>query len=153
MSLKIINSFQVLSDLESKRLAHSVNQNVNELDKSIDGAEFEIIFGTIKNNNRLKLAISSLEFLRIICSDRKDSFQDFSDWSTEKTERKLCAIIPLKLPIEDVTIEVSLASTTETVNLEIGKCYIWPSFATMSSMANLDGFVYLYSQVVGKKLT
>jgi hypothetical protein len=161
MNIKLINTFKLFSEEECERLSSNLpdpttfesDYHVYALEKSLDNSWFEMVFNAIKNNNRMKISISSLSNLDIHVHGKTSTYSESMFWGPNELEKKMRVFVPLT-GCENKEFSVSIGSIRETFIPQKGYGYSWPSWATLSSnnKSNL-GLVNLDGTVIGKKLT
>jgi hypothetical protein len=161
MNVNIVNAFKLFTEDECQRLSSNLpdpstfesNYHVYSLQRGIDDSWFEVVTAAVKNNNRMKISISSLSNLDIHIHGSTSFYADSMNWSPNELEKKMRVFVPL-LGHEGKEFSVSIGRIVETFTPQVGYGYSWPAWATLSSNKNSNlGLVNLDGTVIGKKLS
>lgn len=158
---EFVGSSQFFSPAECSQFVNSLGGNgindgpsvVHKMDKSLDQSVFEMVLRSFKNNNAMKLSVSSVHSILARNYTSKSSYLHTWPWTHEKLEQKLYMICMLNNESKDAVIKVSIGSSSRLVQPVVGVAYVWPAFATVTSERDINpGSIFLESIAIGKKL-
>lgn len=161
MNLNLVNRFKMLSEEECTRLAanlpssDSIESDYHSyaLERAIDDSWFELIMSSAKNNNRMKIAISSIGSLNVFVHGKTSVYKDNMNWGPDELEKKMRVFVSLFNP-NNTEVSISVGKIKETFTPVPGYAYLWPAWSTLNTVSeNNLGLVNLDCTIIGKKLS
>jgi hypothetical protein len=161
MNIKLINSFKLLTEEECRRLAANIpdaeslksDYHSYALEKGIDDSWFELIMNSVKNNNRMKIAISSISLLNVTVHSKTSIYKNSMQWGPDELEKKMRIFVPL-FNTKDVELSVSVGNIVETFKPVPGYGYSWPAWGSLNTLSESNvGLINLDGTIIGRKLS
>jgi hypothetical protein len=161
MTVHLVNAFKLFTQEECGRLSANLpdpnsldsSYHIYALERGIDSSWFELVFTAIKNNNRMKIAVSALSNLDIHIHGSTSFYADSMHWSPNDLEKKMRVFVPLS-GYEGKEFSVSVGSITETFTAQQGTGYLWPAWGSLNTLSESNtGLINLDGTIIGKKLS
>jgi hypothetical protein len=161
MTVHLVNTFKLFTQEECGRLSANLpdpnsldsSYHIYALERGIDSSWFELVFTAVKNNNRMKIAVSALSNLDIHIHGSTSFYADSMHWSPNDLEKKMRVFVPLS-GHEGKEFSVSVGSITETFTPIPGYGYSWPAWGSLNTLSESNlGLINLDGTIIGRKLS
>ena len=161
MNITLLNSFKLFSDEERKSLLRNLpkpesldsDYHSYALERAIDSPWFDIVLHSCKNNNRMKIAISSLSNLDIHVHGKTSKYKGSMHWSPNDLDKKMRFFSPIDNS-ESIELCISVGNIEERFVPQLGYGYIWPAWAALHTVTESNfGMINLDATIIGKKLS